>query len=270
LDFIKLDIKSDIKAPFFIGSSVRGGLGAALKSVVCVNPTFECEGCFGQESCIYYDLYEKKNRFHLFRLDIELNPSTYNFGLYLFGSLMERYPYIVSALHKLFTHKGLGAQRATTQNFEISAQGEALYKDGRFYNVAVKPKNLQIDNYCPDIRVKFVTPLRIKKHGRLARPENLEIKDVLVSIAKKETFYEGDDVRFGELPRVKREDVRFLDLTRYSNRQKTKMKIGGVVGEMELEGVSEDIYRLLKVGEVVGVGKLGTFGLGKIEVEEMR
>jgi len=47
------------------------------------------------------------------------------------------------------------------------------------------------------------------------------------------------------------------------------MRIGGVVGEMVLEGVDERAYRLFRVAEILGVGKLGTFGLGKIKVEDL-
>ncbi|NPA63687.1 MAG: CRISPR system precrRNA processing endoribonuclease RAMP protein Cas6 [Epsilonproteobacteria bacterium] len=63
--------------------------------------------------------------------------------------------------------------------------------------------------------------------------------------------------------------MRFVDLQRYSTRQRTKMRIGGVVGEMVLEGVDERAYRLFRVAEILGVGKLGTFGLGKIKVEDL-
>ncbi len=269
MEYLYFRVESDLAAPFFIGSSVRGAFGVALKDVVCVNPAFRCEGCFAQENCIYYDLFEVKNRFHLYRLDIVLEPKSYSFGLYLFGKLMEKYPYVLSALHRLFSFRGLGAQRVKSDRFKIWCGDRILYEDGRFFRAQLQPKKLYIDKFCPDIKVKFITPLRIKKQGRFARPETLEIKDVLVSIAKKLSFYNEESVRFGEIPKMKRKDLRFLDLTRYSNRQKTKMRIGGLLGEMELQGVNEDVYRLLKAGEIVGVGKLGTFGLGKIEVEDL-
>ena len=41
MQFIKFNIKSDIKSPLFIGSMVRGVLGGAIKQVVCINPSFK-------------------------------------------------------------------------------------------------------------------------------------------------------------------------------------------------------------------------------------
>ncbi len=270
MEYLRFDVKSDIPAPMFVGSSVRGALGAALKSVVCVNPAYECEGCFGAQGCLYYDLYERRSPYHDYRLDIELSPGTYRFGLVLFGQVMERYPYILSAIEKMFVKKGLGARRQKSENFEIWCDGEAVYRDGDFArNVQIKPKSLQNDRFCPSVRVRYVTPLRIKKGGRITGPEDIEPKDVMVSVAKKlEHFGEGR-VEFGSVPRVVERKLRFLDLQRYSNRQRTKMKIGGVVGEMVLEGVDETAYRLFRAAEVLGAGKLGTFGLGKVVVEDL-
>nr|WP_255531416.1 CRISPR system precrRNA processing endoribonuclease RAMP protein Cas6 [Nitratiruptor sp. YY09-18] len=73
-----------------------------------------------------------------------------------------------------------------------------------------------------------------------------------------------------KFPKVVKKDLKFMDFSRYSNRQKTKMKVGGIVGEIVVDGLDKQTYELLKYGEIVGVGKLGSFGLGKIEVEDLR
>ncbi len=59
----------------------------------------------------------------------------------------------------------------------------------------------------------------------------------------------------------------YQELTRKSNRQDTKMYLGGLMGEFVLKNVNRDIYNLLKLGEVIGVGKSTVFGLGKIKIE---
>jgi len=43
----------------------------------------------------------------------------------------------------------------------------------------------------------------------------------------------------------------------------------GVLGEMAVLGLDEKSYRLLKIGEIIGVGKQTVFGLGKIKIEEI-
>ncbi len=46
------------------------------------------------------------------------------------------------------------------------------------------------------------------------------------------------------------------------------MKIGGVLGEITYDDIDEKSYQLLKLGEIIGVGKQTVFGLGEIEIEK--
>ncbi|MGP1580351.1 MAG: CRISPR system precrRNA processing endoribonuclease RAMP protein Cas6 [Wolinella sp.] len=41
------------------------------------------------------------------------------------------------------------------------------------------------------------------------------------------------------------------------------------MGYIEAKGVSEECLHLLKLGEIIGVGKQTVFGLGKIRMEDM-
>jgi CRISPR/Cas system endoribonuclease Cas6 (RAMP superfamily) len=47
------------------------------------------------------------------------------------------------------------------------------------------------------------------------------------------------------------------------------MNLGGLMGEMIISDVNKEVYDLLKIGEVIGVGKSTVFGLGKIKVEDL-
>jgi len=264
----KISSDEDVELPFFIGSMLRGAFGASLKETVCINPSYECEGCFAQDNCIYYDFFEAKNRWHDYRFDFALRPERLTFGLHIFNEACEKYPCILSALHRMLTRKGLGRDKSRFENFTITANGERIY-DGEFANEPLTPKNFQIDSYCPAVRVEFVTPMRMKKHGRLLRPDDVGIEDVLHSLKQKARHYEAGAGQDTEMPQIVEKHFRYHDITRYSNRQKTKMRIGGVMGSMVLKNVTPYAYRLLKLGEIVGVGKLGTFGLGKIKVEDL-
>lgn len=44
------------------------------------------------------------------------------------------------------------------------------------------------------------------------------------------------------------------------------MKLGGLVGDLHLEGDLAPFAPLLRAAEVVHVGKGATFGLGKVEI----
>jgi hypothetical protein len=61
--------------------------------------------------------------------------------------------------------------------------------------------------------------------------------------------------------------LRWWDWERYSNRQRTKMNLGGFVGKIEYESDSiEDFLPLLVAGEVLHVGTGTSFGLGKLQI----
>jgi len=266
MQYINFKINTDIKAPFFIGSMIRGAFGVNLKDVVCINPTLNCSDCFAKENCIYYEFYEQKNSFVNYSLNYTLNPKTINFNIKLFNGAIDKYPYILSAIEKMVTKKGLGKDRVTTNNLEIYANNNLIYKNKKFNNLKITPNSLEVNKTCQVAKLKIITPIRIKRDGKYLNAKNLTIKDILISIVKKKEHYSGIKEKIQIFPTTVMQELKFLDLERFSNRQKTKMKVGGVIGEMVLSNISPQVFALLKYGEITGVGKLNSFGLGKIEI----
>ena len=262
--------------PFFIGSQIRGAMGYALKKVVCINPSMHCEGCFAAENCLYFEWYEQLGGYHPYRLDIELGKSYYDFGLYLFGGATSRLPYVISALQRMLTVHGLGKERHKIDNYEMFVNGTDILQGG---NKVTLPQHIlhtfTLSESTPPKRLKitFVTPLRIKYRNRFVRNiAHLPLPTLIASI----------DARWkqlrGEAPsklahRVEGEIVdrfgTFKDLTRYSGRQRGHLKIGGLLGEMTVEGIDAQSYALLQAAELIGAGKQTVFGLGKLKVEEL-
>lgn len=117
--YSKITIIIKDKPPYFIGSQLRGALGYALKKVTCINPSFQCEECFAQNDCLYYQFYEKKNSFHNYRFDIELGLDFYEFNFYLFEDITLKLPYIISAFHQMLTQNGLGKDRVKYKDFNL-------------------------------------------------------------------------------------------------------------------------------------------------------
>jgi len=56
--------------------------------------------------------------------------------------------------------------------------------------------------------------------------------------------------------------LHWRDWTRYSNRQKQEMSLGGVVGDWALRGNLTPFLPFLHLGQWLHVGKNATFGLG--------
>ena len=268
IHYTKIRVRFQCKRePFyFIGSQIRGALGYALKETVCINPTTRCAGCFVAEQCLYYDFYESKTGYVPYRLDFLLGQGYYDFTLYLFGEALEKVPVVTRALHRMLTLTDLGKAHLIPSAYEILATGE-------------KEQYIPPKTTVPNLTLRFVTPLRIKYRNRFVRSGNeLTLHTLITSLYRRRQML-TDRIAAGEISprlpfepqgRLVRPFVRFKDLSRYSGRQKGYLKIGGLLGEVEIEGIDPQSYRLLKTGEVIGMGKQTSFGLGKIEVVDRK
>lgn len=260
------------KPPYFIGSQLRGAFGHALKKVTCINPAYECEGCFASENCLYNEFFEAKNEAHKYRFDYELGKSFYEFNLYLFDTATAKLPYVVSALHMMLTQLGLGKEKQIYKDFELYVNDENAMIEGTLklpQNVVRAFETPQVFSHA---KVEFITPLRIKKANRFVRGDAIELSDIVNSIYQRQMQLLGRghkkfpyEIR-GEI--VKKELV-YKELTRQSNRQKTSMNLGGIMGEIEIKSIDEKSYHILKLGELLACGKSTVFGLGKIKIEEI-
>ncbi len=130
------------------------------------------------------------------------------------------------------------------------------------------------------LRVYFRTPARIDLDGDLVYPIEFEhlIRALLQRWRALETCYgplgpvmnsERARVLIEEAKHVQREEdtTRWLDLSRYSSRQQTRMKMGGAVGTLVYSADDFHMFApLLTLGELLHVGKLTSMGLGHMEV----
>ena len=57
--------------------------------------------------------------------------------------------------------------------------------------------------------------------------------------------------------------LRWFDWERFSSRQNSEMKLGGLLGDVSFEGDVRPFGPLLRAGEIVHVGKGTSFGLGQ-------
>jgi len=272
MKYTKITIFLKTQPPYFIGSQIRGAFGYALKKVSCINPSFKCNGCFATSNCLYYSFYEEKNVFHKFRLDFELGKEYYDFSFYLFNNYIEKLPYVVSALNMMLKQTGLGRDRVKFDEFDIFVNNENILVNNSIKLPTNYEKTFKIDKICQNISLEFVTPLRIKKQNRFLRDDSIELKDIVNSIYQRQMKLLGKE--FTKFPYEIKGDIvnknlNYKELTRRSNRQKTVMKLGGIVGEITIKNINKESFEVLKVGELIGVGKQTVFGLGKIRVKEL-
>lgn len=270
---LKVTINTDSKPAYFTGSMIRGAMGHALKKVTCINPSYKCEGCFSQSSCLYYDFYEKPNSFPPYRFEIELGSAKFDFGLYLFNDACEGLPYVLSALEMTLTQIGLTKHNHQFSDFHISLNNQSIYKNNGFSSFDILAKTFEVDRFCPNIKLRLHTPLRIKKNNKFLR-DTVELEDILRSIYQKQQEFETGKKAF----KLNYEPsytttlklLAYKSITRSSSRQKKRMQMDGIMGEIAVMGIDEQSYKLLKLGEILGVGKQTVLGLGRIEVEDLQ
>ena len=257
--------------PYFIGSQIRGALGYALKAVVCINPAMRCEGCFAATECLYARWFERKEGYTRYRLDFELGRSYYDFSLYLFGDATQKLPYVVSAIHRMLTKTGLGKTRYKPKEFTLALNDEVLPTVPGI----VLPQETTLrweapQEYRSEVILRSVTPFRIKQENRFVRnPSRLKLPTLLNSIYQRERVLLGKERSRPPRPfigEIAEAIGSFKDLSRYSGRQKSRLKIGGLDARLKIEGIGLEEYRLLRLAELIGVGKQTAFGLGKVEI----
>ncbi len=125
--------------------------------------------------------------------------------------------------------------------------------------------------------LRFLSPTRLKVRGRLAA--GVGFRDLAFAMLRRTVelahFYVPGATTDWNLAsllarttgvRITSSDLRWHDWQRYSQRQRTKMTLGGFTGGMTLEGDVAPFVPLLRTAEVLHVGKGATFGLGKVEV----
>ena len=269
---IEVKINTKHTPSYFTGSMLRGAMGYALKKVTCINPSYNCQGCFGAKECLYYSFYEQTNNFHKYRFEIELGSGKFDFGLYLFDEVCESLPYVLSALEATLSENGLTKENYRFWDMQMWLNGELIFDESSFLSLDIPPKTLEIDEFHSNIKIKLLTPLRIKKNNRFLR-DNIEVEDILRSIYQKEQeFITGKKAfRLDYEPRYTTtlKALTYKPLLRKSNRQKKQMNMDGIVGEIAVLDIDKRSYELLKLGEIIGVGKQTVMGLGRIKIHRI-
>ena len=132
-------------------------------------------------------------------------------------------------------------------------------------------------------RLMTKTPLRLKRGGRIVRPDEFALPDLITAVARRVSELSE---RYGDGPlqqdfRALREAARDVPLTcrdlvwreyrRYSTRQRQWLSMGGMVGSAELDfAVATDaakvLWPFLIVGARIGAGAAVTMGFGAYDV----
>jgi hypothetical protein len=300
---VKIELKpiEPIELPVYKGSAFRGGLGQVLKEMVCIRRDRQCGRCSISNKCSYTFVFDTAAYYagqardsgsvpQPFVLEPPLEEETryevcqtINFRLVLLGRGVDYLPYFLSAFD-FMGERGIGRRRGRFELFRVtdSYSGEVVYdRESGEVNSLLTPRNLSDlllkSVACQSCCLTLLTPLRLKQGGSLTEQFNFEL--LIRAILRRITYlnqYFGDqeiELDYKQLIdqakeiKTRARNIAWRDWERYSSRQDTRMKLGGIVGDIEFAGDITPFWPFLLMGQEIHIGKNTTFGLGKYLVE---
>lgn len=213
-----------------------------------------------------------------------------NFGLILVGKAVDYLPYFIYTFDEL-GKMGIGRDRGRYELKEVKSKNlKAKNEWTTIYSYDTKtlkpfesfslPIFLESEPPTPSselLTLRFISPTRLRFNGEMTFDLEFHvlIRQLLRRISLISYFhcdFDTSEWNFKEIiekakeVRVKEQNLKWFDWERFSTRQNTEMKMGGFVGEVTFEGDIEPFMPLVRVGEVLHLGKGTSFGLGKYEI----
>jgi len=218
------------------------------------------------------------------------------FRLTLMGRATDYLSYVIHTVSEM-ARRGLGVERArfalsSVDLIDEADECETIYtagNAGRLVPVDAAGRLSDFVGTClneleragrkPDdaVKLRFTTPTRIRVEGDLQTSLSFEllIRSLLRRVSMLMAVHGQSplDLDYGGLiaraagVRIGQASLTWHDWQRYSNRQETKMKLGGFIGEIEYRGEAiGEFLPLILAGEILHVGTGTSFGLGKYEI----
>ncbi len=290
----------------FSASAWRGLFGMSLRQTVCVTGLSDCKQCMLSSSCAYVYLFETRPPVDSDRMRrystiphpfvIKNTPSAQSFksteffhlDILLFGKGQEYLPYIIQTLIRAGKN-GLNRERSQFSLESVSCQTnlktrqwQTIWTQGqtnitKVHVAALKPASFATDKL---IKIQFKTPFRFIRQGKLVRHNKIEFHHLYRSLSRRISmlayFHDHKDLQLDYKSNIeKAESVKIIskklyweDWERYSARQKSSMKMGGVVGDMVIDlNAYPQLWELLWLGQYTHAGKASSMGLGEFTLQ---
>ncbi|MFN3535182.1 MAG: CRISPR system precrRNA processing endoribonuclease RAMP protein Cas6 [Desulfatiglandales bacterium] len=214
------------------------------------------------------------------------------FNLILIGRATEYLPYFIFTFDEL-GKIGIGKGRGKYRLIEVSIANDSPSKRICVYNESERTVgNIHTDEiYIPDdfrtsdkvseLTLHLITPLRIKYNRDLVVKLGFHIliRNLLRRLGllyyfhcgqKKPIWDHREIIDHAESIKILDSRLKWYDWERYSFRQNTRMRLGGLLGEIAYSGEIEPFMPLLRAGEILHAGKGTSFGLGKYRIAQKK
>ena len=286
----ELVAKDELRLPLYKGSAFRGLFGHALKRTVCVTNMADCENCLLRNNCAYAYIFETKNVrgekvAHPFVLEPPLLErrlfppgDILKVNLLLVGKAIDYLPYIVYTFREM-GKKGIGRNRGKFWLQRVSKDGRTIYD---FQEQLVHTEFDKQDLFkipiinTGTVKIRFITPTALKVNGRvskdidfpiLLKALNRRLKALSVFHNGKSDYSFNFDFNKASSIKTKSKALEPYNWKRYSSRQSKSIQFDGFIGSIEFEGDIEPFMQLLRIGEIIHIGRGTVYGMGKYVLE---
>lgn len=297
---LRFEAESPYEVRGYRGSAWRGMFGGALKNLVCITRERECGPCLVRNSCAYPYVFETPaDEAHGAPASVDHAPHPYVLApepewrprvvrgetveVTLLGRGCDQWPYVLHALRQ-GAERGLGVERVplrlVSAEEETAERGWRRAMSAEGVLLAGRARTPEPPPMPERLRVRLATPLRVRREQDLVEPERMGFDEFVAALLRRLALlsrfhtdlswrldHEGLRER-ARRARVIRQELKWQDWARYSNRQQRRIPMGGVVGVYELETAGLDpLWPFLWAGQWTHVGKGAVMGLGRYMVE---
>lgn len=283
--------------PDYLGSSWRGVIGWQMQRLCCpYEHRRECLQCVIREHCPYFLLYERESdlsgfqnapRPYIFLPEKGTKPDCHLLNITLLGTAARVMPLLWKAVQEA-ADTGLGRERVGfwVHDWWEERPGQGWIKLPRAESYRHVHGGWSLRDClrpAPPLpwRVQFAPPLRLRAQGK-----NLTAMDwpfFLHTLARRlemlhVIFHQGRPLGrelwltlgegFAQAGKMEQR-LTWQDWSRWSNRQRRKVPMGGLVGEGMVLKAWPDLWDWLQLAERVHVGKGAAMGLGGISLSTL-
>ena len=287
----------------YLGSAWRGAFGRALRRSACITNLPRCDDCALLERCVYPRTFEKRTPPDAQKL--RLYPTVPNpyvlapraasddgimaLDATLFGDANDDAPAILHALERA-ARDGLTRHRVSLRLLETQAETSAGATEEwttiqrEHGGLRTRPAAIVMppssDAPPTAVRIRLLSPLRIRSDGRYVRPRDLVFRAFAANLLRRIsllTYFHGKrpwEVPFATLleeaatVRIEDAQLHWQDGTRHSSRQGARIPMGGIVGSFVVRGpLLATLWPCLWLGQWTHIGKGCTMGLGGYALE---
>lgn len=292
-----IELLEDSILPKYKASALRGGIGEMLLCANCVRNR-DCENCDFASECmvqrIMYSKFDIKPEFVTtgesigYVLECENYQEEFEegeqiqFQLLLFGKNIVYFNQYMQALYALGM-QGLGKNHSPFQIVSVTNTKKNPILDGN--NIYMKNYEIQmvsdyvayrleqIESKGLENTIRFKTPLTLKYQNEFLQEFHIQ---AMINAVKRRIYmlecFEGKvselySRNYENIPQILNQEHYFVGVPRYSTRQKGKLLLKGIEGQMQVTEMEREILELLLAGELLHIGKNTSFGFGRYRIK---